>query len=187
MTVKTADGNCDAVLFHPTAQGHWPAVLIWPDIMGLRPAFRDIGRRLSGMGYVVLVPNPFYRSAKAPVIGDDFDFSNPEQRARLTGYRAAMSDEGIDSDALAYLAFLDAQPQTDKAQQGWRAGLLHGRRAVVPHRGGAAEPHRGGGQFPWRQRPGHQEAQQPASSDRQDQRRLSGLPGAERRCPDADR
>ena len=47
VTVKTTDGNCDAVLFHPAAEGQHPAVLIWPDIMGLRPAFRDIGRRLS--------------------------------------------------------------------------------------------------------------------------------------------
>ncbi|HWC62681.1 MAG TPA: dienelactone hydrolase family protein, partial [Rhizomicrobium sp.] len=66
--VKTADGTCDAVLFHPQGAGNWPAVLIWPDIMGLRPAFRDMGRRLAAQGYTVLVPNPFYRSAKAPVI-----------------------------------------------------------------------------------------------------------------------
>src|SRR5258708_479400 len=117
VTVKTADGNCDAVLFRPITQGQHPAVLVWPDIMGLRPAFRDIGRRLSEQGYVVLVPNPFYRSAKAPVIGDNFDFSNPEQRARLTGYRAAMSDDGVDQDSQAYLAFLDAQPQTSKTRK----------------------------------------------------------------------
>ena len=54
VAVKTADGTCDAVLFHPAGKGSWPAVLVWPDIMGLRPAFRDIGRRLAGQGYVVL-------------------------------------------------------------------------------------------------------------------------------------
>ncbi|HET7084309.1 MAG TPA: dienelactone hydrolase family protein [Rhizomicrobium sp.] len=124
--VKTADGNCDAVLFHPAGQGSWPAVLIWPDIMGLRPAFRDMGRRLAGQGYVVLVPNPFYRSAKAPVIGDNFDFSNPEQRARLMGYRGAMSDDGVDRDAQAYLAFLDAQPQTSKAHKAGVQGYCMG-------------------------------------------------------------
>ena len=48
VTVKTADGNCDAVLFHPNGKGTWAAVLIWPDIMGLRPAFRDMGRRPAG-------------------------------------------------------------------------------------------------------------------------------------------
>jgi carboxymethylenebutenolidase len=120
VTVKTADGACDAVLFHPNARGKWPAVLVWPDIMGLRPAFRDIGRRLASQGYTVLVVNPFYRSAHAPVIGDNFDFSNPEQRAKLTGYRAAMTNDGVDNDAKAYLAFLDAQPVTDKSK---RAGV----------------------------------------------------------------
>lgn len=111
--VTTPDGTCDAVLFHPEGQGTWPAVLIWTDIAGLRPAFRDMGRRLAGQGYVVLVPNPFYRSAHAPVIGATFDFGDPEQRNRLFSYRNAMSNDGIDSDATAYLGFLDAQPQTD--------------------------------------------------------------------------
>jgi carboxymethylenebutenolidase len=126
VTVKTPDGSCDAALFHPTGQGTHAAVLIWPDIMGLRPAFRDMGRRLAGQGYVVLVPNPFYRSAKAPVIGESFDFGNPEQRARLMGYRAAMSDAGVDSDARAYLAFLDAQPQTNKAKKAGVQGYCMG-------------------------------------------------------------
>jgi carboxymethylenebutenolidase len=103
VAVKTPDGTSDCALFYPTGTGAWPAVLIWPDIMGLRPAFRDMGRRLAGEGYVVLVVNPFYRSAKAPVIDDKFDFSNPEQRARLTGYRAAIGDDGADRDSVAYL------------------------------------------------------------------------------------
>jgi carboxymethylenebutenolidase len=150
VTVKTADGNCDAVLFRPITQGQHPAVLVWPDIMGLRPAFRDIGRRLSEQGYVVLVPNPFYRSAKAPVIGDNFDFSNPEQRARLTGYRAAMTDSGVDSDAQAYLAFLDAQPQTSKARKAGVQGYCMGgalsfrTAAAVPTRIAAAGSFHGG-------------------------------------------
>jgi carboxymethylenebutenolidase len=116
VTVKTADGECDAVLFHP-AEGTHAAVLVWPDIMGLRPAFRDLGKRLASQGYTVLVPNPFYRSAKAPVIGDGANFSDPDTRARLSGYRAAMKDEGVDSDAKAYIAFLDAQPQTNKTKK----------------------------------------------------------------------
>jgi carboxymethylenebutenolidase len=126
VTVKTADGNCDAVLIHPKAKGKYPAVLIWPDIMGLRPVFRDMGARLAAQGYTVLVVNPFYRSAKAPVIGDNFDFGNPEQRARLTGYRAAMTNDGVDSDAKAYLAFLDAQAVTDKSKKAGVQGYCMG-------------------------------------------------------------
>src|SRR5471032_1808695 len=140
VTVKTADGNCDAVLFYPAGKGIWPAVLVWPDIMGLRPAFRDIGRRLAGQGYVVLVPNPFYRSAKAPVIGDNFDFSNPEQRARMMGYRAAMTDDGVDHDAQAYLTFLDAQAQTSKAHKAGVQGYCMG--GALSFRTAAAVPGR---------------------------------------------
>ena len=126
VTVKTADGACDAVLFHPNAKGKWPAVLIWPDIMGLRPAFRDMGARLAGEGYTVLVVNPFYRSAPAPVIGPSVDFSDPATRTRLSGYRAAMTNDGIDSDAKAYLAFLDAQTVTDKTKKAGVQGYCMG-------------------------------------------------------------
>jgi carboxymethylenebutenolidase len=124
--VKTADGTCDAVLFYPEGQGTNPAVLIWTDILGLRPAFRDMGKRLAGQGYVVLVPNPFYRSARAPVIGGTFDFNDPQQRNKLFGYRSAMSDEGIDRDAMAYVAFLDAQPQTNKNRKAGVQGYCMG-------------------------------------------------------------
>ena len=126
VTVKTADGACDAVLFHPNAKGKWPAVLIWPDIMGLRPAFRDMGARLAAQGYTVLVVNPFYRSAPAPVIGPTADFSDPATRTRLSGYRAAITNDGIDSDAKAYLAFLDAQTVTDKTKKAGVQGYCMG-------------------------------------------------------------
>ena len=148
--VKTADGMCDAALFTPAGKGTYAAVLMWPDIMGLRPAFRDMGRRLAAQGYVVLVPNPFYRSAKAPVIGDNFDFSNPEQRARLMGYRGAMTNDGIDHDAEAYLAFLDAQLQTAKARKAGVQGYCMGgalslrTAAAVPGRIGAVGSFHGG-------------------------------------------
>jgi len=138
--VKTPDGMCDAVLFHPAGEGSWPAVLVWPDIMGLRPAFRDMGRRLAGQGYTVLVPNPFYRSAKAPVIGENADFGNPETRTKLTGYRNAMSDEGVDHDAQAYLAFLDAQAQTKKTAKAGVQGYCMG--GSLSFRTAAAVPNR---------------------------------------------
>jgi len=138
--VKTADGTCDAALFRPAGKGSWSAVLIWPDIMGLRPAFRDMGRRLAAQGHVVLVPNPFYRSAHAPVIGESFDFNNPEQRNRLFGYRSAMTDAGIDHDAQAYLAFLDAQPETAKTKKAGVQGYCMG--GALSFRTAAAVPSR---------------------------------------------
>jgi carboxymethylenebutenolidase len=149
--VKTPDGTADAVLMHPEGQGKWPAVLIWTDIAGLRPVFREMGGRLAAQGYTVLVPNPFYRSAKAPVVGPDFDFNRPEDRARLFAMRGAMSDAGIDKDATAYLAFLDAQPQTDTARkagvQGYCMGgpLAFRTAAAVPGRIGAVGSFHGAG------------------------------------------
>ena len=112
--VPTPDGTADAVLFHPAGKGSWPAVLMWPDILGLRPVFREMGRRLAGAGYTVLVPNPFYRTKRAPIITGAFDFNKPEDRAKLNGLRESLNDAAIDRDATAFIAFLDKQQQTNK-------------------------------------------------------------------------
>lgn len=150
VVVKTADGQADAVLLYPSGKGTWPAVLIWTDIGGLRPVFRDMGRRLAAQGYVVLVPNPFYRSAK-PADYANVSFGDAAGRQTLMSYRAAMKDDGVDSDAKAFLAFLDAQPQTNKKKragvQGYcMGGPLSFRTAgAVPERiGGVATFHGGG-------------------------------------------
>jgi carboxymethylenebutenolidase len=151
VTVRTPDGAADAALFHPAGAGSWPAVLVWLDIMGLRPVFRQIGRRLAAEGYVVLVPNPFYRSRRAPVVSGSFDFSNPESRKTLFAYREAMTDEGVDKDAAAYLAFLDAQRQTAKRKRAGVQGYCMGgplsfrTAAAVPSRVGAVASFHGGG------------------------------------------
>src|SRR5258707_12598847 len=74
--IKTPDGTCDAAFIHPKTGAH-PGVLIWPDAFGLRPSMREIGKRLAAEGYSVLVPNPFYRVAKAPFSdASHFDFQN---------------------------------------------------------------------------------------------------------------
>ena len=149
--VKTADGVADSVLFHPPGKGSWPAVLIWTDIFGLRPVFRDMGRRLAAQGYVVLVPNPFYRSKRAPVVPEGFDFAKPENRAVLMGFRGAMTDAAVDRDAAAFVAFLDAQPQTNTKKpigvQGYCMGgpLTFRTTAVAAGRVGAAATFHGGG------------------------------------------
>jgi carboxymethylenebutenolidase len=150
VTITTADGSCDAALFYPKGKGPWPAVLIWPDIMGLRPVFRDMGHRLAGQGYVVLIPNPFYRSKRAPVIEGSFDFSDPEQRKTLFAYRAAMTEEGIGYDAEAFIAFLDSRPQAAKSRkvgvQGYCMGgeLSFRTAAAVPTRVAAVGSFHGG-------------------------------------------
>jgi carboxymethylenebutenolidase len=105
--VKTPDGTCDAALFHPPGEGHWPGAIIFTDILGLRPVFRDMGRRLAAEGYTVLVPNPFYRTRKAPVIEGAFDFSKPEDRAKLGPLTAPLNRDTQIHDCGAYIAFLD--------------------------------------------------------------------------------
>ena len=112
--VTTADGKADAVLLHPAGAGSWPAVLMWPDILGLRPVFREMGRRLAASGYTVLVPNPFYRVKRAPIVTGSFDFNDPKDRAKLEGIRDALTGPAIDRDAAAFITFLDQQKQTNR-------------------------------------------------------------------------
>jgi carboxymethylenebutenolidase len=112
--IETGDGNADAVLFHPAGKGSWPAVLLWPDILGLRPVFREMGRRLAAGGYTVLVPNPFYRSQRAPVVTGTFDFNKPEDRARLMALRDKLTNADVDTDAAAYITFLDKLKQVNR-------------------------------------------------------------------------
>ena len=151
--IKTADGACDAVFLHPAAGAH-PGVLIWTDIFGLRPAFRAMGRRLAAQGYAVLVPNPFYRTARAPVVVDaaTFNFDNPADRAKTQQWTTPIKAAGtIERDAEAHTAFLDAQPQVDRTHklgtQGYCMGgpLVFKTAAHVSSRIGAAATFHGGG------------------------------------------
>jgi carboxymethylenebutenolidase len=150
--IRTADGTCDAALFYPQGKGKWPAVLIWTDILGLRPVFRDMGRRLAAQGYVVLVPNPFYRKGRAPAVTDGIDFAKAEDRPKFMTLAGSISGPGaVETDAPAFLAFLDAQPQTDRKKkagtQGYCMGgpLVYRTAAVAPDRIGAAVTCHGGG------------------------------------------
>src|SRR2546423_15702150 len=104
VTIKTQDGTCDAAFLHPATGSH-PGVLIWADAFGLRPAMRDIGKRIAAEGYTVLVPNPFYRVAKAPVFDNpsSFDFQNQADMAKLKPLMASVNAPGAaEKDAVAY-------------------------------------------------------------------------------------
>ncbi|HTX06279.1 MAG TPA: dienelactone hydrolase family protein [Steroidobacteraceae bacterium] len=151
--VRTADGVCDAVLLHPAAGTH-PGVLIWTDIFGLRPVFRAMGRRLAAQGYTVLVPNPFYRTVRSPVIVDAsrFNFDDPAERAKAEQWTQSIRVPGaIERDADAHVAFLDSQPQVDRARklgtQGYCMGgpFVFKTAAQAPGRIGAAATFHGGG------------------------------------------
>lgn len=151
--IKTPDGMCDAAFIHP-AKGAHPGVIVWPDAFGLRPATRDIGKRLAAEGYSVLVPNPFYRVAKAPVFADasKFDFHNDADMAKLRKLMGSVTASGAaERDAVAFVGFLDAQPQVDKSKkigtQGYCMGgpLVVRTAAAVPNRIGAGASFHGGG------------------------------------------
>jgi len=153
VTIKTPDGMCDAAFIHPATGAH-PAVLIWPDAFGLRPVMREIGKRIAGEGYSVLVPNPFYRLAKAPVFDDPskFNFANPADMAKLQPLMGSINAPGAaERDATAFIAWLDTQRQVDKAKkvgtQGYCMGgpLVVKTAATVPNRVGAGASFHGGG------------------------------------------
>ncbi len=150
--IKTPDGTCDAAFIRPKNGSH-AGVLIWPDAFGLRPSMRGFAKRLAADGYSVLVPNPFYRVEKAPFTdASKFNFSNPDDRAKLQPLMASVSAAGhAEKDAVAYIAFLDAQKEVNKARkigtQGYCMGgpLVVRTAATVPNRIGAGASFHGGG------------------------------------------
>lgn len=149
--VKTPDGLADAVLFHPKGKGKWPAVLVWPDIWSLRPVFRQMARRLASSGYVVLVPNLYYRTKKAPVMEGAMSFANPQDRETISALARTVTPTTAVTDAIAFVAYLDAQPQTNKAKrvgvQGYCMGgpLAFRTAGATPSRIGAVASFHGGG------------------------------------------
>src|ERR1700722_10350369 len=107
--IKMQSGVCDASLVQPSGKGQWPGVILFVDAFGLRPTMRDMAKRLARDGYTVLVPNPYYRSSKAPGLPPGFSFSNPDDREKFNALRAPLTADAVTADAAAYLSFLDAQ------------------------------------------------------------------------------
>ena len=150
VSITTPDGKADAYFVAP-ATGKHPGVLVWPDVMGLRPAFRQMADRLAQSGYAVLVVNQFYRSTKAPFLNPGESYDQPAVRARIAPFRDALSADGTVRDAKAFTAFIDAQPQTDRkrglATTGYCMGgpMVLRTAAAVPNRIRAGATFHGGG------------------------------------------
>ncbi|HEY2678661.1 MAG TPA: dienelactone hydrolase family protein [Steroidobacteraceae bacterium] len=148
--IKTPDGTADAYIVHPS-KGKYPGVLIWPDIFGLRQAFRQMATRLAESGYSVLVINPFYRTKKAPTAPDHADFSDPATRQALMTLAGTLSPQTALTDATAFVAYLDSQPFVDKKRKMGTTGYCMGgpftmrTAAAFPDRIGAGGSFHGGG------------------------------------------
>jgi carboxymethylenebutenolidase len=148
--IKTPDGAADAYFVHP-AKGAHAAVLIWPDIFGLRPAFRQMGQRLATEGYSVLVVNPFYRKRKAPVAAEGANLQDPAVRQDLFGLMNSLSADTASTDAKAFIEWLDKQASVDKKRKIGTMGYCMGgpltvrTAATVPNRVGAGASFHGGG------------------------------------------
>src|SRR5687767_8923655 len=140
--IKTPDGTADAYFVHPAAPA--AAVLIWPDIFGLRPAMRTMGKRLAQSGYSVLVVNPFYRAGKPTATG-----ATPIKE--MMAFRKGMSPDTDMTDAKAFVAWLDAQPQVNTNRkvgvQGYCMGgpMSFHTASAMPDRIGAVASFHGGG------------------------------------------
>jgi carboxymethylenebutenolidase len=114
--VETPDGMADCYFIRP-AEGSHAAVIIWPDIKGIRPSFRMMGRRLAESGYSTLVVNPYYRTAKGEVIEDGESFGDPVVREKLMPHALSLSPETCVSDGRAFVKYLDAQPSVDTSRK----------------------------------------------------------------------
>ncbi|CAN7456858.1 dienelactone hydrolase family protein [Acidovorax sp. LjRoot118] len=121
VTITTPDGSCDAYFVAPTS-GPAPGVLVWPDIFGLRPAFRQMGKRLAESGYSVLVVNPFYRQKKAPTAAQGGQTPIAEVMPLMQALTPAMHL----SDGKTFVTWLDAQAEVDKARKIGTTGYCMG-------------------------------------------------------------
>jgi carboxymethylenebutenolidase len=146
VSITTPAGTADAYFVHP-ATGSAPGVLIWPDIFGLRPAFRQMGKRLAESGYAVVVVNPFYRVKKAPTAANGATTPIPD----LLPLAKALDETVQMTDAKAFVAWLDSQPSVAKNKkigtQGYCMGgpIAFRTSAAVPERVGAVASFHGGG------------------------------------------
>ena len=146
VTIKTPDGTADCYFVHPST-GTAPGVLVWPDIFGLRPAFRQMGKRLAESGYSVLVVNPFYRTKKAPTAEQGSATPIPS----LMPLAQSLNETTQITDAKAFTAWLDQQPSVAKNRkmgtQGYCMGGPFAMRTAFanPSRVGAVASFHGGG------------------------------------------
>ena len=126
VSIETDDGICDAVLFYPK-EGKFPPALIWTDIRGLRQSFKFMGKRLASQGYVVLIPNPFYRSSPAPAPREGFNYFDLEQRKKVFSMMKLLIAKGAaERDTSSFVKFLKNHASVDNSKKMGVSGYCMG-------------------------------------------------------------
>jgi carboxymethylenebutenolidase len=127
--IETADGVADGFLYAPDGPGPWPAVLYYPHGLGIDSGFHRMSKRLAGDGFVVLLPNIYYRTTSGPAFELPIDFSDPKTRQRFMELSGPLTPDTMERDALAYLDFLATRADV-KGRMGVVGYCLTGRMAL---------------------------------------------------------
>ena len=148
--VETPDGEADCYFVHPASGSH-AAIIVWPDIMSIRPAFRMMGKRLAESGYSVLVVNPYYRTARGAILPEGKTFRDPGIRDILMPHASTLSPKTCVTDGRAFVEYLDKQTSVDTSRKVGTTGYcMTGSytmrlAAAIPGRIGAGGSFHGGG------------------------------------------
>jgi len=129
--IPTADGHSNGTLHVPEGDGPWPGVLVFPDGGGIRETFRRMGDRLAGMGYVTLVPDIYYRGGEWAPFDVATLFTDPPERARMSGLAGALTNDRIVADSGGYADFLLARPEATGTAIGTTGYCLGGRMSLI--------------------------------------------------------
>ena len=129
--IETRDGRCPAALSIPDGTGPWPAVIMFPDAGGMRDTMREMGERLSGSGYVVLVPDFYYRSGPYDPVDMRTLFTNKDTMKWVMGMMAGYTADKAISDATAFVDYLDALPETKSGGVGTTGYCMGGRLSLI--------------------------------------------------------
>jgi carboxymethylenebutenolidase len=116
VSIEMSEGSAEAFFAAP-AGGASPGVLMWPDIAGLRDAYKTMATRLAGEGYAVLLVNHYYRSTKLPVLSTFAEFQSEAGKERIRPLKEAITPDGIRSDAAAFVRWLDRQQEVDQGRK----------------------------------------------------------------------
>jgi carboxymethylenebutenolidase len=129
--IETGDGTCPAALSIPEDEGPWPAVIMFPDAGGMRHTMREMGERLSGLGYIVLVPDFYYRNGPYGPFDMPTAFQNTESRDRIMAMARSYTADMAVRDALAFVDYLDSLPEKNPGGIGTTGYCMGGRLSLI--------------------------------------------------------